>query len=228
MKYVWIFIAAIALVDAVAFVVFVGAPKDGAVRSYFVSEDNLIENLTASVYLFTFLFAFVLLRIRSMKDARSRKFFILFSVFGLIGCLEEISYGERFFDINMPTLGGVKIDAIHDFFGLGINLILSLATNNQVLILLVFLSGLVLSIIAIRKYGKRYWDAAIVRQYYPSILVTLLFIVLIFSSLMLDTDRFHFRGYKALEEFLELNAAVALLTSCFLIYKLETDKPPSS
>ena len=114
MKYVWIYIGAIALIDAIAGVVFVSAPSDGLVRGYFVSEDSLIENLTASFYLLTCLFALVLLNIRSTRTMRGRKALMLFSVFGLIAFLEELSYGERLFDIEMPVLSGMKIDAVHD------------------------------------------------------------------------------------------------------------------
>ena len=228
MKYVWIYIGAIALIDAIAGVVFVSAPSDGLVRGYFVSEDSLIENLTASFYLLTCLFALVLLNIRSTRTMRGRKALMLFSVFGLIAFLEELSYGERLFDIEMPVLSGMKIDAVHDFFSLGLDLTLSLAAVNQLLIFLGFLTVLVLSAAAIFMYGKRHWEAAVAHQFYPAYLMALFFVVLIIFSLIIDTGLFEFPGFRALEECLELNAALALLMSCFLTYKLGADRLPRS
>ena len=42
MKYVWIFIGAIALIDVIACVVFISGPDDGWLRGLFVSEDSLV------------------------------------------------------------------------------------------------------------------------------------------------------------------------------------------
>ena len=48
-----------------------------------------------------------------------------------------------------------------------------------------------------------------------------------FFAFVLDTNRFEFPGYRALEECFELNAALALLTGCFLLYRLEIGKRPA-
>lgn len=224
MKYVWLFVATSALIDVIASLVFIAAPSAGTVRGYIVNEDSLIENLTAGLFLCTFLFALVLLNTRRITNKLNFKWLILLLALGLIGFLDEISFGERLLGLEMPVLGATKIDAVHDIFELGISLTPRLASDQQLIILLVLFGGLVLSIVAILKYGKRIRNAAIADRFYPLYLVILFFVLLVCSALMLDTGRFPFTGHKAVEECLELNAAMALLTCCFIIYKLEMNK----
>ena len=223
MKYVWAFIGVIALIDVIACVVFISGPSDGWLRGLFVSEDSLVENLTAGLYFLTILLALVWLNIRSMRNTPNRKVLILLAVLGLVGFLEEVSYGERLFGIDMPVVGGMKVDALHDFLTIGVDLVLGLAGIYQLLILLALLGVIALSLPAIVKYVREHWDADVVHRYYPAYLIASLFIVLIFFAFVLDTNRFEFPGFRALEECFELNAALALLTASFLIYKIATD-----
>ncbi len=226
MKYVWLLLATSVLVNVIAILAFISSPSSGIPRGYFISEDSLVENLTAGLFFCTFLFALVLLKTRSMKNKFNRKWLILLLALGLIGFLDEISFGERLLDLEMPRLGATKIDAVHDFFELGLNLTINLITHHQLLVLLLLLSGLILSIIMILKFGKRFWESAIADSNYPLFIVMFIFIVLIFSALILDARLLPFSGYQAVEELFELDAALALLASCFIIYKLETNEPP--
>ena len=148
-------------------------------------------------------------------------------VLGLVGFLEEISFGERLFNLNMPMLGSVKIDALHDFIDVGIILVPNLITDYQLPALFLLLSMFILFIFVVLKYGKRFWGAFVDESYYPLNLVMFFFVVMAFLALLMDAEFFPFKGDLALEEIFEFNAALALLTSCMIIFKLKSDKTPS-
>lgn len=227
MKYVCLFVATSVLINVITMLVYISASPYGIVRGLIAEEDKLIENLTAVLFFCTFLFALLLVNTRGIVDRFNRKWLILLLALGLIGFLDELSFGERLFDLEMPVIGGVEIDAVHDFTEFGLRLTLILITDYQLAFSLVLLGGLVLSIVAILKYGNRFWTAVIADRHYPLYLVMFFFMVLIFSALSLDTGQYPFRGYQVVEECLELNAALALLTSCIIIYKLATNRQPT-
>ena len=218
-------LATLVLVDLIAAVVFVTAPSAGTVRGYFISEDSLIENLTAGLYLCTFSAALLLLTNGRLRNRKSCKWLGALSVLGLVGFLDEISFGERLFDLKMPVVGDTKIDAVHDLVDLGLSQVDRLGSEQAQLVLFVFLSGLVLLCAAILKYGKSIRETIIRDRYYPLYVVALIVVLLGCSALALDTERFAFRGANALEECLELNVALAMLASCFMIYTIEKREP---
>lgn len=226
-KYAWLFVGTLFIVDVIAALVFITAPSASTVRGYFIREDSLIENLTAAFYFCAFASALFLLTNRSIRNRKGRNWLTALSALGLVGFLDEISFGERLFDFDMPVTHGTKIDAVHDVLELGLSLPVRLESDQKQIILLLLLTGLVLSLVAILKYGKRFLKFVITDRYCPIYLVALIFVLLGCSALILDTGRFPFRGFNAVEECLELNAALALLASCFIIYKLETQVPPS-
>ncbi len=223
MKYVWYFLIAVVLIDVIALLAFTSVDTDTA-KAFIVAEDGIVENLTVGLYLRTFLFALVLFNTQSKSDATCRKWLILLMVLGLLGFLEEISFGERLFNLNMPMLGGVKIDALHDFIDVGIILVSNLITDYQLPALLLLLSVFILFLFVLLKYGKRLWGAFVAESYYPLHLMMFFFVVLAFLALLMDAEFFPFKGDLALEECFELNAALALLTSCLIIFKLKSDK----
>jgi hypothetical protein len=220
-------LATITLVDVIALLVFISAPSAGTVRSYFVREDSLIENLTAGLYFCAFASALILLTNRRIRNRKSCTWLTALSALGLVGFLDEISFGERLFNFDMPVVRETKLDAVHDVVELGLSLTIGLETDQKQLVMLFLLSGLALSLVAILKYVKRFWKSVITDRYFPLYLVGFIFVLLGCAALMLDTGRFPFRGFNAVEECLELNAALTLLTACFMIYKLETQKPCS-
>lgn len=222
--YIYLFAATSALIDIVAGLVFVFSPYSGTVRGYFLNEDSLIENLTAGVYFCTFLLALNFLVTRRITSNVYRKWLILVFTLGIVGFLDEISFGERLFDLEMPVLAGTKIDALHDFFGLGVSLMDRLISQHLLIAVLLLLTGLVIFSIAILKYGKRFWHVATVDGSYPVFLIIFIFTVLVLSALILDANLLPVRGDRALEEMFELNASMALLTSCFIIDRLDANK----
>lgn len=83
-------------------------------RKGFVSEDQFIENASAFLCLASFLLGVVFLAARDAKA--HRKVDAIVPVLGLVGFLDEISFGERVFHIRMPIVYGVKVDGFHDVF----------------------------------------------------------------------------------------------------------------
>ena len=225
-KYVYFFVATLFLINAISLLIFIVSPGSGTVRGYFLNEDSLIETLSAGLFFGAFLLAFMLLAACNEKNQFHCRWLILLLVFGTIGFLDELSFGERLFDLEMPELAGVKIDALHDFFNLTLTLIFKLISHDQIFALLLILIGFVLSILGILKYGKRIWYASIKDGSFQVSLIMLMFIAFIFSALLLDAELLPFWGSRALEEMFELNAAMALFTSCLVVYKLGINKIP--
>ena len=82
-----------------------------------IKEDGLIENISAILFAAAFLISLIHWpKIRRKEGATT---FVFVGILGLIGFLDEISFGERLFDLTMPVIYEVKIDALHDFFYLG-------------------------------------------------------------------------------------------------------------
>lgn len=78
---------------------------------YFVEEDSVIENLSAFSYLLAFFLGIWVLT----NYGSWWKLSLPVALLGLVGFLDEISFGERIFDLTMPVVLGVKVDAAHDF-----------------------------------------------------------------------------------------------------------------
>lgn len=224
---VWLLVAALVLIDLVAALIFITAPSGGTVRGYFVHEDSLIENLTAAFYLFTFFAALLLLKNQRVSSVNSRRWLIMLSAVGLLGFLDEISFGERLFDLAMPVLGDTKIDAVHDVVELALNQAAGLGSGQKQLLVLILFCLLALAFVAILKHAGRLWGSIVTDRHLPLYVLLTGFVSLGCAALILDTGWFRFRGAVALEEFFELNAALVLLTSCLSIYEIEAAESPS-
>ena len=222
LRYVWVLVATLILVDVAAALVFVAAPSSSTVRGYFVSEDSLIENLTAGVFIGSSLLALFFLTSRRVRSKKSRMWLATLSALGLLAFLDEISFGERLLDIDMPVLGDTKIDAVHDLVDLGLNQLDRLQSDQAQLVLLVLVGGTVLLLAMMLRHGIRIRESIVTDRYYPVYLVAFIAILLGCSALALDTERFSFRGAKALEECFELNVALSLLASCLIVLAIET------
>ncbi len=85
-----------------------------AARPILFHEDRIVEWATVIVFFGAFLTA-----IRSWFIG-PRDDLLVASVggLGLLGALDEISFGERLLDLSMPVVAGVKLDAAHDLLDL--------------------------------------------------------------------------------------------------------------
>lgn len=80
------------------------------------TEDGPVEVLTALIYLGAAILAFKALR----NNSAQRWLLTAIAATGIIGCLDEISFGERLFGLTMPVLYGEKIDGVHDLLDVGL------------------------------------------------------------------------------------------------------------
>ena len=82
-------------------------------RKPLIRENNLLELLTAALF-----FLVVILgvkRLVKLKGTHNGKMYWIIPIVGLIGVLEETSFGHSFLYYEVPVINGVKIDALHDF-----------------------------------------------------------------------------------------------------------------
>ena len=75
-------------------------------------EDGLLENLTVGILFATFSLSSYFY----FKFKRKGNIFLLLAAFGLVGFLDEISFGRRMFPVPMPKSHGLTIDGFHDVF----------------------------------------------------------------------------------------------------------------
>ena len=108
----------------------------------FFDEDGLIENISAFLYLISFVMGIYFF----LNGSNHRKSQILISGISLTGFLDEISFGERLFKLEMPQIYGVKIDGAHDLFFLAAKVTKELTLNHFIYVILFLLTGTVLTI----------------------------------------------------------------------------------
>lgn len=98
-------------------------------RIEFVGEDRSLENLTVCIYALAVLIALLAIVRRRFSGAAGAA---LIAFAAALGALEELSWGERYFELQAPVLFGVKIDAIHDLLHATIKRTKVLMTSSTV------------------------------------------------------------------------------------------------
>ena len=171
-------------------------------------EDVLLENLTAGVLFATF----CLSSFFHLKFKVKTNIFLAFATLGLIGFLDEISFGRRLLPIPMPKSHGLTIDGVHDLVHLLKNITRTNLTYHPlgtyiVISLLVIVAGFVWY--KTKKIRQRAIN--LFAKYEIRDLVLVIILCIVFSQ-GIDTFRWNIYPYQAVEECLELTAAVALLT----------------
>lgn len=81
-------------------------------RPSLVKEDRFLESLTPGIFAAAVLIG--LLHFRRVARWSWSRWHLLLPLLSLVGVLDELSFGERMFDLTMPTVAGYKVDAIHD------------------------------------------------------------------------------------------------------------------
>ncbi len=219
-KFVWIFIIVSVLSNAVHFLVHIDFLKP---MNFLYKENGPFESLTAALFILTFLLGRSLLRNPKMKEKITRRWIFFLLIIGLLGFLEEISFGQVWIHYTRPKIDGMKIDAIHDFIGLGYK-----RGGWYMLYIWIPFS---LTMAAVYKYRKEIWECVSVKRYHSLYLLMSFFTVLIAATIIVDLELLNLppgMRNSLVEEFLEFNAALALLLSLYCIYKIPLpDKPLS-
>ena len=183
-------------------------------RGLIIGEDRLLESSSAVLFLATFVIGLALAL--QVNEKRQRRVYFVVPLIGLLGFLEELSYGERIFDITMPQIYDVKVDALHDLIRVGLK-ILESHSSIWIRALLVFLVGALIVVTIMKRRAIRS-KIANTLQRYPAFRLVLLGTGLIITSLVLDlplTGKHH--SLFLLEELIEMNAALALVAASYTI-----------
>ncbi|UCH84497.1 MAG: hypothetical protein JSW50_02050 [Candidatus Latescibacterota bacterium] len=217
MKYVGSCFAVLVVCMLAAVTVFLWLP---GLRSYLYVEDSLVEYLTAALYLFTFILGLGLLRVRNL---RTKAFF--FVAIGFVGFLDELSCGARFFGWEMPVVHGMRIDGLHDLFGLGYMVVEEQVRSNTSWLLLYLFGAIVITVILLVMYRQKLRRAIPKVPHEPTFVLLSVFAVLAASSLILDLGFWRHQVRYAAEELLEMGAAIALLFCCLSLYRRPSPSP---
>jgi len=193
-------------------------------RGYLLHEDNLIENLTAGLFLISFFIGFLF----SIKSKMHRKALIIVSAISLLGFLDEISFGERLFKLDMPRIYDVKIDAAHDFFDLAYRIIrrLSLSATYSTYVILFLLIGIIIVTVLLLRHKSILTKIITSTFRKPQYIMALFFTIFVFFSLVIDLDFLHNEVWYLLEELFEMNAALALLVCCLSLREQQLSNEP--
>jgi len=182
-------------------------------REAIFSEDRLIENITAALYLF----ASILCTIFAIKSSRYKVALSVIGVISFICFFEEVSYFERILKLNMPRFFGIKIDGFHDLFYFAYKAAIHFKASQPSLLYLFSGLGAAAAIFLFYKLIPKARKA--LQEMHPefSILFSF-FLTCITLSLIIDLDIIVNDLLFAFEEMIELNAAVALIFCGISLY----------
>jgi hypothetical protein len=171
-------------------------------RNRMVAEDGPVENATAVFYgLGAGIAALALLRSRGRGWPW---WYAGVPLLSLLGCLDELSWGERIFGLQMPELLGTRFDTLHD-----IGVVLKNAVASRVL-----LASLALVLIVMGGLGLRFgWWPRLLRLCAREPVVQLLALAILSGLVaqVIDFEFAHARAMFAIEESLEMVAGLGML-----------------
>lgn len=182
-------------------------------RGYFTREDSFMENLTVILFLESFILGFIF--VFKLRKKIKQKIYSIFPLLGLIGVLDELSFGERIFNFTSPIVGEKKIDGIHDFISFFYYEILELDRRQ----LMVIISMLSILFVFLFKLAVRFDFLRIKNILKIDIPFKFVVFLIFFATLatFCDLDIIRFRGRVFLEELFEMNVALSLLFVCCAI-----------
>ena len=174
-------------------------------------EDGLLENLTVGILFATFSLSIYFY----FKFKRRGNIFLLLAAFGLVGFLDEISFGRRMFPVPMPKSHGLTIDGFHDVFHLIRNVARTNLAYHPVETSIV-ISAFVITVACV------WLNTKMIRQRVFAVLakyeirdLALLIVLFVVVSQAIDTFEWRIFAYRTVEECLEFNAAAALMACSF-------------
>ncbi len=204
MKYVWVYLVLFAINVLIALAVYTWVPE---YRPHFLMEDRLVENLTAFFYVGAFILALVFV-FRSKEHQRA---LIVISAVALLGFLDEMSFGQRLFGLNMPHIHGIRIDAAHDFFFLGYISIRKYVLPHTTLVYSLIGIGAISAVMVTLKCRSKIIGTFTGSHHKEAYILASIFVCLGLFALVLDLDIVPYRITPLLEEIFEMNAAIALI-----------------
>ena len=201
-----------ALLSVLTLILFVslGVADSGALIGI-SKEDGLLENLTAGVLFATFCLSSYFY----FKLKRVANIFLILGAFGLVGFLDEISFGRRVFPVPMPKSHGLTIDGIHDLFHLTRNVARTNLTYHPIetsIVISVFVITIACVWLNTKSFRQRVL-AVLAKYEINDLALVIIFCVVV--SQYIDTFEWRIFAYRTVEECLEFNAAAALMACSF-------------
>lgn len=206
------FLTVIGLSFILAYVIYFILP---VFTPYFVEEDSLVENLSAFSYLLAFFLGiWVLTKYRSWW-----KLSLPVTLLGLVGFLDEISFGERIFDLTMPVVLDVKIDAAHDLVAIAY---LFLKDIFGLFGLVAIILGLGVAAGGLYLYQQKYTLEDLTGNLFQTVpgQFLVLFLVFLFAATVIDLKE-DYIPFVIAEELFEMFAGVSLCLYSLSLLKLE-------
>jgi hypothetical protein len=179
-------------------------------RYLLLEENQLVENVTAFLFMLSAVWGFTLL----VRDRRRKiRRLMLWSTtgLGLIGFLDEVSFGEDIFGLTMPMIAGVKVNAVHDLTDVARTLSPELPFVLNYALFLGFATPVMFA--SSRRRKELSYLLSLVPQHRSYCLLTI-FTVLGFLVLLLDQEFIRSTYLVFVEEIMEMNAAFLLVLVC--------------
>jgi hypothetical protein len=177
-------------------------------RDFLVAEDRLTEDLTALFYLLSFSLGIFL--ISRIKEKKYRRIYLAIPVIGLLGFLEELSYGERIFKFKTPLIYNEYFDALHDLLPIAVNYLQLHATFLLFVLPVLFF---VLIAVVMLKYRRYIPGIPEFISSYPPTGFFLIAAGMILFAQVYDLNLVKPDFAKLIEELFEMNGSLALLFS---------------
>lgn len=185
---------------------------------FIIEEDHLVENISAFSYLSAFFLGIWILT----NYSSWRKLTWLVTIIGLIGFLDELSFGTRFFEFTEPELLDKNINAVHDIITIGYLFFENIIGFTGILILV--LASLAGSILFYVKQQKYRIEEFIGDPTSPPGLFPVMFFLFVLLAQIADLKDF-IAPLVIIEELFELFGGISLcFYSVSLAKKLEIDE----
>src|SRR5699024_9637120 len=131
------------------------------------------------------------------KYKRWRKFSIAVAILGPLGFFSELSFGEDYFDLAMPVVYDVKIDAAHDLVMLSYVFIVDFIGFYGILALTILIAAAGVAVVYYNQaFFKRFTGN--IHHYVPGIYLVL-FVFFLGSAILIDLKE-HYVPYAVVEE----------------------------
>lgn len=179
-------------------------------RPYLLGEDKIVETISALLFLAAFVIG--LPRVFVLRRERQYWVLVLATFLGLLGFLDEMSFGGRIFVIDYPRIYDVKFDGAHDLFYFAAKTVKVLADKFGYIIYISIIAAgaFIPTFIMIKKYAAVKKFYCIIVDYTPYYFMAI-FCCFIFLALLIDLGFIMWKPLILLEELLEMNAALALI-----------------
>jgi hypothetical protein len=190
--------------NATLLVLYLLAPR---LRNPLFGEDRLVETITSLLFLAAFIVGVAFLIAYSAR--RYRVLLYITSGLGLLGFLDEISFGARLFGWSMPEMAaGGEFDGAHDL----VILIYRLGAEADPLVVAAICASLVLitTLCVLHRYSQVLSLTHRVLTE-PAYGLFALFVVGVAMAAVLDLGIGLLRHLGPIEELVEMNAGLALL-----------------